>query len=289
MRLKQLNQTIAEALELRDRPYVRYAGSPPGFGCRVTPNGARSWIFEYRPGGSRSASTRRMTIGRIDALHYAKARRAAEALYHRTRLGEDPAGVRDSERAAPTIDAIVERYMTEEIRPARKPSTVDLYTKYFKNHIAPAIGRKQAAVVTYSDIARLHRAIGGRGTQVAANRVVSLVSSLYNWAGKAGEVPRGTNPARDVTRFASRLVPATCRMPRSRAWARRWRSPKPMACLMRSTVPNRRANTHPSPRTDRHGSRHMRPGRSGCCFSPAAGSARSLACAGTTSTSNALC
>jgi integrase len=201
MRRKQLNQTIAKALELRDRPYVRYAGSPPGFGCRVTPNGARSWIFEYRPGGSRSASTRRMTIGRIDALHYAKARRAAEALYHRTRLGEDPAGVRDSERAAPTIDAIVERYMTEEIRPARKPSTVDLYTKYFKNHIVPAIGRKQAAAVTYSDIARLHRAIGQRGTQVAANRVVALVSSLYNWAGKAGEVPRGMNPARDVTRF----------------------------------------------------------------------------------------
>jgi integrase len=47
----------------------------------------------------------------------------------------------------------------------------------------------------------LHRAIGARGLRVAANRVVALISSLYGWAGKAGEVPRGTNPARDVTRF----------------------------------------------------------------------------------------
>ena len=50
-------------------------------------------------------------------------------------------------------------------------------------------------------MAKLHRAIGARGAQVTANRAIELVSSLYGWAGKAGEVPRGMNPARDVTRF----------------------------------------------------------------------------------------
>ena len=198
---KKLTQTIAETLKLRDRAYVVYDGSLPGFGCRVTPAGARSWIFEYRPGGGRRTSTRRMTLGRIDALPLAKARKAAEGLYHRTRLGEDPAGVRNRERAAPTVNALIERYMAEEIRPARKPSTTALYAKYFRNHIAPVLGRRQANAINYSDVAKLHRAIGARGSRVTANRVVALISSLYGWAGKAGEIARGTNPARDVTRF----------------------------------------------------------------------------------------
>jgi integrase len=198
---ERLSQTAAEALEPGARAYIRYDQSPPGFGVRVTPGGSKSWVFEYRPGGGRRASTRRMTLGRIGALPYAKARKAAEKLYHRTRLGEDPAGVRDSERAAPTVDAIIDRYMREEITPARKPRTAALYAQYFRNHVSPALGRKQAAVLTYSDIAKLHRAIGGAGAKVTANRVVSLIGSLYNWAGKAGEVPRGTNPARDVTHF----------------------------------------------------------------------------------------
>ena len=86
MRTK-LNQTTAETLQPRDRAYICYDQSP----CRVAPGGGRAWIFEYRPGGGRKAATRRMTLGRVDALPYAKARKAAEVLYHRTRLGEDPA------------------------------------------------------------------------------------------------------------------------------------------------------------------------------------------------------
>jgi integrase len=198
---EKLSQTAAEALEPSDRAYIRYDQSPPGFGVRVTPAGSKTWVFDYRPGGGRRASTRRMTLGRIDALPYAKARKAAERLYHRTRLGEDPAGARDSARAVPTLDTVIDRYMREEITPARKPLTAALYAQYFRNHVSPALGRKQATALAYSDIAKLHRAIGGAGAEVTANRVVSLIGSLYNWAGKAGEVPRGTNPARDVTRF----------------------------------------------------------------------------------------
>jgi integrase len=196
----RLTQTVVEALEPRERPYVTYDSSVPGFGCRITPNGVRSWVFEYRPGGGRGPS-RRMTLGRIDALPYPKARKAAEALYHRTRLGEDPAGTRDDQREAPTVATLAERYMAEEIGPARKPSTVVLYAGYLKNHIVPAIGRKRARDVTFSDVAKLHRAIGAKGAQVTANRVTSLIGSLYTWAAKAGEISRDTNPALDVTRF----------------------------------------------------------------------------------------
>jgi integrase len=109
--------------------------------------------------------------------------------------------VRDDARAAPTLDAVIARYMAEEITPARKPRTAALYAQYFRNHVSPTLGRKPAAAISYSDIARLHRAIGAKGAEVTANRVVSLIHSLYKWAGRAGEVPRDTNPARDVSQF----------------------------------------------------------------------------------------
>jgi integrase len=199
MKLK-LTQTVAEALDPGERAYVCYDLAPPGFGVRITPNAARSWIFEYRPGG-RQTATRRMTLGRVDAIAYAKVRKIADGLYHRTRLGEDPAGARKQERSAPTVAVIVERYLREEIEPACKPATAYLYRKYFRNYILPALGQKPASAIAYSDVAKLHRAIGARGSRVTANRVASLISSLYNWAGRAGEVPRIINPAHDVTRF----------------------------------------------------------------------------------------
>jgi len=69
---KKLNQAVAEALKPGDRPYVCY-GAPSGFGCRVTPNGVRSWIFDYRPGGGRHSATRRMTLGRGPLLRQSAA------------------------------------------------------------------------------------------------------------------------------------------------------------------------------------------------------------------------
>jgi integrase len=197
---EKLTQTIAEKLMPRPRPYVVYDAGVPGFGVRITAAGARAWTFEYRPGGGRGSATRRMTLGRIEALPYAKARKTAETLYHRTRLGEDPAGARDDQRGAATVAELLDRYMREEL-PARKPRTAALYAGYAKNHVVPALGRKSARDVTFSDIARLHRAIGAAGNQVAANRVTSFISAVYAWAGRAGEVPRGTNPTLDITRF----------------------------------------------------------------------------------------
>jgi integrase len=106
--------------------------------------------------------------------------------------------------------------MAEEIEPARKPGTTALYRKYFGNYIRPAIGAKRARDVTYSDVAKLHRGIGARAP-VTANRVVSLLGSLFNWAAKAGEVPRGTNPTRELTRFREQ---ARERYLASQEWAR---------------------------------------------------------------------
>jgi hypothetical protein len=156
---QKLTQTIAQALPPRDRPYVVYDVAVPGFGCRIAPGGGRAWTFDYRPGGGRRSATRRMTLGRIEVLPYAKARKTAEDYYHRTRLGEDPAGARDSARAAPTVAALVERYTREEV-PSRSSrpryASTKLYSAItFCRRSAASVRSKLATATLPSFIAQL--------------------------------------------------------------------------------------------------------------------------------------
>jgi integrase len=54
--------------------------------------------------------------------------------------------------------------------------------------------------VSHADIVRLHRKVGERA-QPTANRIVSVLRLLFNWAERAKDVPAGYNPARGVKRF----------------------------------------------------------------------------------------
>ena len=200
MKLK-LNHASAAALPTQPRPYVVYDANLPGFGCRVSPGGVRAWVYEYRPGGGRRASTKRLTLGRINTLPCHKARDAAEKLHHQTRLGADPAAERKDRRDAPTVAEVAGKFIGEEIAPKRKPRTAELYQGYLDRHILPSLGTKRARDVSYGDVAKLHRSLGAGGAEVTANRVVDLIRTIYRWAAKAGEVPKDTNPAVGITRF----------------------------------------------------------------------------------------
>src|SRR5207253_6969660 len=72
----------------------------PGFGLKVTPNGAKIYLFQYRLGG-RGHATKRVTIGNAGAMKAARAREAAEDLYEKVRQGEDVAAQsRENKRVA---------------------------------------------------------------------------------------------------------------------------------------------------------------------------------------------
>jgi integrase len=118
----------------------------------------------------------------------------------RVRLGEDVAAERAELRRAPTIAELAQRYMTLEIRPTRKPRTAVLYESYFRLHVLPELGTRRARDVTRGDVAQLHRKIGAK-TPAAANRVLTLISGLFSWAIKVGEIPEGLTPAKGITKF----------------------------------------------------------------------------------------
>jgi integrase len=198
---QKLTKTTVQNLPPRDRVYIAYDDGLPGFGVRVTPNGVRSWIVEYRPhGGGRGVGKRRITLGATSVLTPDQAREAAGDVLAKVRFGEDAPHDRAARRASPRVSELIDDYMREEVRPTRKVRTAELYDMYFRRHVRPELGTKRAREVTAIDVAKLHRKIG-RAAPVTANRVLALISGLYTWAARTGRVPHDLKPARGVTRF----------------------------------------------------------------------------------------
>jgi integrase len=201
MATRKLSKRTVDVLPMRAKSYIAYDGDLPGFGCRVTPTGAKSWIVEYRPhGGGRRVAKKRVTLGAITTLPPDAARRTAKDILARVRLGEDVAGDKAARRVAPTIAELSEKYMREEVWPTRKPSTAAHYEMLFRRHILPELAAKRAIDVTRSDITKLHRNIGSTAP-VTANRVLVLLSGLFSWASNEGQVPEDCRPAKGVTKY----------------------------------------------------------------------------------------
>ena len=94
MATQKLTKRTIDALKPRARTYIVYDDNLAGFGCRVTRNGSRSWIVEYRPhGGGRAIAKKRITLAPVSMLTPDQAREAAGDILANVRLGHDVARI----------------------------------------------------------------------------------------------------------------------------------------------------------------------------------------------------
>jgi integrase len=169
---------------------ITYDGEVAGFGARVTAAGARAFVLDYRSGGRK----RRITIGSFPDWSAAAARDEARALKRRVDRGEDPMGERHEERAAPTVDDLCDRYFADEL-PKKRPLSQRDFLAIINTIIRPKLGRRKVSDVKFADVERLHRDVSSHAP-VRANRVVSLLRSLFNLAIKWGY--RSDNPCKGI-------------------------------------------------------------------------------------------
>ena len=200
MGTSRLTKTAAVELTPRAATFIEWDVDLPGFGLRVTANGSKSWIVEYRAGGGgRRAPSRRMTLGSIATLSADKARGAAKDILASVRLGADPARDRQTARAAPTVEELSQIFLKPTTKVDRKASTLALYDLYFRVHILPAMGSKRVQDVSPADVVKLHRDIGA-GKPVTANRLVKVLSGFFAWV-IADQKVRMENPAKGIDLF----------------------------------------------------------------------------------------
>ena len=171
----------------------------PGFGVRITPNGVRSYVLQYEIEGR----SRRTTIGRHGAPWTpSAARQEAVRLRGLIVAGEDPAETKKRLREAESVKELAERYLESHAIPKKKPRSVAEDRRLLTRIILPKLGRRRIKSVSRVDVARLHH--GLRETPYLANRVVSLLSKMFNVAERWGLRPDGSNPCRHIEKFEER-------------------------------------------------------------------------------------
>jgi hypothetical protein len=128
----------------------------------------------------------------VASLRKKPARSEAKKMLGSVEKGEDPIAVRRAERAVRFFDEIASDFMSLHVKAMRKPRTYLAYTILVERHIDPSIGRTRINELRRSDVTRMHTRMAS--TPGAANRAVSLVSAIWNWAAARDEVASGANP-----------------------------------------------------------------------------------------------
>ncbi len=191
--MTKLTKRIVEAFEIQNKDYLIWDADLSGFGVRIYPSGKKTYLIQYRAG----KRTRRYTIGAHGVLTADEARLEAKRLLGDVARGEDPSGKRQSQLHAPTISALCDRFLSDYAERHCKPSTYRDYASNIRRFVKPAFGPMLINDVTRADVAALHLKISEK-TPYQANRVLGLLSKVFNTAEDWGLRTEGTNPARRV-------------------------------------------------------------------------------------------
>lgn len=176
--MAKLTDATVRALPAPDRGNkVTYEGG--GFGVRVTAAGAKSFVLNYRAEGRE----RRITIGPWPAWGVAVARKEAGRLRQLADAGEDPLAERQRRRDADTIEELAERYIDEHARPKKRSWRQD--ERRLAKYVLPVWRSRKIEDVRRQDVSELVAKIA-KATPVEANRILTLVSTLFSFAVDAG-------------------------------------------------------------------------------------------------------
>jgi len=181
---KALNEAVVKALPIPDHgnrvhffagTVIQGARVPRGFGVRVTSNGARAFVLDYRI----RRRQYRYTIGTWPDWSALRAVREARELRQRVDRGENPLDNRAPpptvKTVAEVIDEFVNRYVNGKLRSARE------YERAFSRFVKPAIGKQPIYNVRRSQVTELLDRIEDESGAVMADRTLAYLRKAFNW------------------------------------------------------------------------------------------------------------
>jgi integrase len=217
----KLTDAAVQRLKAPDGGRIDYFDATlPGFGVRVSgktdrsPDGRRTWILFYRLRGTQ----RRLTLEpTYPGLSLADARKQAGDALALVSKGIDPAAEKAKTKApiakTKTLTEVLEDYLQRGLtKKGRSLSYVTETRRNFANHVLPRWGERALTEIVRKDVIAMLDDIAESGTDrkvdgkkvhiaggpIAANRVLSAVRALFNWAIRRGLVE--VNPCALVER-----------------------------------------------------------------------------------------
>jgi len=184
--------TAETAAPARPRPAYYRDSATPGLQLRVMPSGVKTFVLARRMGGRPV----RWTLGQFPAVSTAQARRQAVRLAGQVSFGQDPTEERRKVREESTLAELFTLYLEGHAKPHKRSWKADV--DQFDRYLAPWRPRK-LSTLRHTDVAGLHATIGRDNGHYAANRLLALLSGMFNFAAGLGYA--GGNPAKGVKKF----------------------------------------------------------------------------------------
>jgi integrase len=177
--LKLTDRSI-DALRPRPTRYEVWDDGRKGFGVRVTPRGAKSFVWLYHFDGR----PRRLTFGAYPRLSLADAGVKLAEAKNLLAKGIDPGSravaERDAERRAETVEELVASYLDRYARVRKRSASED--ERILRKDVLSRWARRKAKDVTRRDIVRLLNDIVDRGAPIQANRTLTILRRMFRFA-----------------------------------------------------------------------------------------------------------
>lgn len=175
------------AIKPRAERFEVYADTGDGFGIRVSPTGAKTWISRYRRPDGKLV---RVTLGRYPEFSLAVAREKHNELRKQIRQGGDPRAearrAKHERLVAPTVEALAGEYLERWAQPNKASWRED--ERMLVKDVIPGLGDLKVADVHRRDVIALLDRISDRGAPIAANRTAALLSRMFNFAVERGVI-----------------------------------------------------------------------------------------------------
>ena len=188
-------------------------GSLKGFGVRMKPSGAATYLVQYR---NQEGRTRRLALAKVGTVPTEEARTRARKRLAEVAEGADPSALRKAARQALSVADLCDLYLEAGARRI-KPSTLAMDKSRIKTHVKPLIGQQSVRGLTSADVERMMAAIlagktararpqkgrGGVATGGAsvASRTVGMLVTILEYARKDLKLIK-ENPAQGVKKPA---------------------------------------------------------------------------------------
>jgi integrase len=191
----KISKRNVEALEVQDRDVDHFDEDLKGFGVRVRPSGRKTYFVMMR----HKCVMRRFTIGSHGAVTAEAARLKAKQIISDLAIDKNPTAEQDAVRNSVTVRSLGERFIDEYVPCHLKPSTAGEYKRCVEIFINPEIGTMKLVSVERTDIAKIHHQL--RHIPYQANRVLGVLSIMFNLAESWNLRPAFTNPCRGVRKY----------------------------------------------------------------------------------------
>jgi integrase len=190
-----ISKRAIDGLQATGKTHYLWDNDPIGFGVRVTPAGAKSYIYQFRMGG-RGTPVRREIIGRVEKMAPDAARKRAQELAHQARTGTDPIDKKHADRKARleaktterelAFDAYALRYLELRAKP-ECPRSYGFIEAALRLHATPSLKNTPLPSITRRDIAKLLDAIPATQPSVRHN-TFAVLRRLFGWAKERGDI-----------------------------------------------------------------------------------------------------